>query len=55
MTIGFLFWIIMLFLLFFGWRYNQGAPNNWGYGWSGTLWVLIFLLGWKAFGFPIHS
>lgn len=58
MTIGLLFWIIMLFLLFFGWRVgrvNLGTVGYWGFGFSGTIWVLLFLIGWKIFGFPIKG
>jgi len=55
MTIGFLFWIIMLFLLFFGWRVNRGTAGYWGFGFSGTIWILLFLIGWKIFGFPIKG
>jgi hypothetical protein len=55
MDIGLAFWIIMLILLFVGWRYNSVAPNAWGYGFSGVIWFLFFLVGWKVFGFPIHG
>jgi hypothetical protein len=59
MEIGFIFWLIMLLSLLF-----------WGmWGWGGLpafatrgpivhgflLFVLLFLLGWKVFGFAIHA
>jgi hypothetical protein len=58
MSIGFLFWLIMILWLIFGfyWGYSQGtgmAPMF--YGNHFVLWVLLALLGWKAFGFPIHG
>jgi hypothetical protein len=55
MYIGTIFWILMI-LTFFGW--------GWGRPWSGPVWgwgpnllvfVLLFLLGWHAFGFVIHN
>lgn len=57
MTIGFLFWLLMLFALIGGWvAYPPNGPA--GYrplGYSFLLWVLLFLLGWKTFGFPING
>jgi hypothetical protein len=60
MTIGFLFWLLMLLWLVFGlyWRWPGGAPVGpaWGpVGGDLILFILLFLLGWKAFGFPIHG
>ena len=52
MSLGLAFWIIMLLVIIFNW------PNrNWGPPWAGSLVliVLLFLLGWKVFGFPIHG
>ena len=52
MTIDFLFWILMLLWLLFGfWLY--GGENRRGLGGHGLLWILLFLLGWKVFGWPI--
>jgi uncharacterized membrane protein YbhN (UPF0104 family) len=54
MSFGLLFWILMLFWLLLGlW---QSWPN-----WQGwvppnlLLFVLLLLLGWRAFGPPIHG
>jgi hypothetical protein len=57
MSIGLLFWILMI-LWFFSW-----AGATWGgpqYSWalhasSALLFVLLFLVGWKIFGFVIHE
>lgn len=55
MSIGLIFWVLMLLsLLGWGWGRPWNAP---GYGWGMNLltYVLLFLLGWKVFGFPIHA
>lgn len=55
MSIGLVFWIIMLIWLI------HWAGANWG-GWPGPAWasglilfILFFLLGWHDFGFMIHQ
>lgn len=55
MPIGFIFWVIMLLILVFGFfRSNPAfAPYTWG--WDILLYILLFLLGWKVFGFAIHA
>jgi hypothetical protein len=60
MTIGFLFWLLMVLWLFFGvfWPHWPGAGTGpaWApLGGSLLLWILLFLLGWHAFGFPIKG
>jgi hypothetical protein len=56
MTLGLAFWIIMLVWLVFGLygAYNAGGSP---YMIGGTLlmFVLFLLLGWHAFGPPLHS
>jgi len=53
MTIGFIFWLLMLLWLVFGvWAYRS-APNWPVAGGSVFVLVLLFLLGWKTFGWPI--
>ena len=56
MTIGSLFWLLMILWLLFG-AYNRrgivGQP--WVWGWDLMLWVLLFLLGWQVFGWPIRG
>ena len=57
MSIGLLFWVLMV-LWFFSWGFNTwgGAQSPWIIHVSSLLFfVLLFLLGWKAFGFVIHE
>jgi hypothetical protein len=54
MSIGFIFWLLMILWLVFGayvYRGQFGVPLAWG----GNLlfFVLLFLLGWRVFGWPI--
>jgi hypothetical protein len=44
MSIGLLFWVLMV-LWFFSWVTNTYS----------LFFVLLFLLGWHAFGFVIHA
>ncbi len=53
MTIGLAFWILMLLWLVFGlWR---SWPDHYLVGGNLMLFILMLLLGWKAFGAPIHG
>jgi hypothetical protein len=59
MSIGLIFWIIMLIWLIFAlaWNFNW-APGIAAHGPLGNsllLFVLFLLLGWKAFGAPVHG
>jgi hypothetical protein len=59
MTIGFLFWLLMILWLVFGlwWNWTPAPPND-RRGFVGNvllLFVLLFLLGWKVFGFVIQG
>ena len=54
MPIGLLFWILMLLsIVFWGWGspWNDRGP----FVNSLVLYVLLFLLGWKVFGFALHA
>ena len=54
MSIGFIFWLLMILWLVFGIWSFRGAPPNWPFvGGSAFMFVLLFLLGWKVFGWPI--
>jgi hypothetical protein len=54
LSIGVVFWILMLLWLFFGLYSIWGpTPNYRLYGNHLLLWFLLFLLGWGEFGFPI--
>lgn len=57
MGIGVFFWIGMfawLILGGLGWRQN-GAGGPFLIGGNLLLFFLLFVLGWKSFGFPIHG
>lgn len=58
MTLGLIFWILMLLWLVFGlWQNWPGAqPPPWG--WLGStvlLFLLFLLLGWGVFGAPVRG
>jgi hypothetical protein len=60
MSIGFIYWLLMILWLIFGlWAYwpRAGATAPpWPFvGGSGFMFVLLFLLGWKVFGWPING
>lgn len=56
MPIGFLFWVLMV-LWFFSWGWGTWGPGSpWAIHAGNLLFfVLLFLLGWHAFGFVIHG
>lgn len=55
LSIGVVFWILMLLWLVLGfwWNYTPGSSNYRPFGGHVLLWFLLFLLGWAEFGFPI--
>lgn len=56
MSIGLIFWILMLLWLVFGFATYRGVVGT--YGWYGNtllLFILLLCLGWHAFGPPIHG
>jgi len=59
MTLGLLFYILMLLWLFFGLLANWPGRTVFGpYGGvvnSLLLFVLFLILGWHAFGAPVHG
>lgn len=58
MTIGFLFWLLMILWLLFGLYWNRTDLQGGNYGIVGgnlLLFVLLFLLGWRVFGFVIQG
>ena len=57
MTIGLLFWVIMIIWLLFGLFTYWPAPGTRPYPLGGhiVLWVLLALLGWKVFGPALHG
>lgn len=58
MSIGLLFWILMILWFIFGFAY-RAAPDRFGpYGWVGgsLLELILFgLLGWRVFGPILHG
>ncbi len=58
MTIGFLFWLLMVLWFVFGLYWNRGAIQSTGIGAVGgdlLLFILLFLIGWRLFGFVIQG
>ena len=53
MSIGLLFWVIMIVGLLFGLYQNRATPIVW-VGNSLVIWILLALLGWQVFGPAIH-
>lgn len=53
MTLGLAFWILMLIWLVFGVWWNW--PNQAVVGSNLLIFILLGLLGWHAFGAPIHG
>jgi len=57
MSIGLIFWVIMLLWFIFALAWNRGwvdaSVGPWGN--SVMLFVLFLLLGWRVFGAPIHG
>jgi hypothetical protein len=57
MSLGLLFWLLMVIWLIFGFAWNWGAlPGAYGpWGHSLLLFVLLLLLGWATFGPPLRG
>ena len=57
MSLEFIFWLLMLLWLFSWGAHTWGGPPFLWAGYAGSMlfFVLLFLLGWKTFGFPIHG
>lgn len=61
MTLGLMFWILMLLWLVLGlyWRWPRGPVSGPGVimpvAGDLLLFILLLLLGWHAFGAPIHG
>lgn len=53
MSIGFIFWLLMLLSLVFGLYMNRAAYGPWVTAGHPLLFILLFLIGWKVFGWPI--
>ncbi len=55
MSIGLLFWILMILWLVLGIIPEPAGVRYWRVGGTVLLFVLLFLLGWHNFGFVIHN
>lgn len=56
MTLGLCFWILMLIWLVFGLASWNGAVGPYGnLGHTLLIFTLLFLLGWRCFGVPLHG
>ncbi len=56
MTLGLIFWILMLIWLVFGlWSSWDGTPSVKNLGGIGLQFILFLLLGWHAFGAPVKG
>lgn len=59
MSLAFLYWIIYLLWVVLGFWTNWPTDSTKGYvrplGGNVVLLVLLFLLGWKCMGWPIHD
>ena len=56
MSIGILFWLIIILGIIFGFLDYRGDPGRgWGSLTSIVLLVLLCLLGYHAWGFPFHG
>ena len=53
MSIGLLFWVIMVVGLLFGFYTNRATAGSWAMN-NLVLWVLLALLGWQVFGPALH-
>lgn len=58
MSIGLLFWLIMIIWLvfFFAWNYRPEMVGTFGPGGNALLlFILLSLVGWGVFGPPLHG
>ena len=55
MPVSTLFWVLMVIWVVAGAAICSGVGSRWVYGSSGLLlFILLFLLGWKVFGFILR-
>lgn len=58
MSAALFFWILMILWFFLGAApyFSESGRANWrGGAGSLLLYVIIFLIGWKVFGWPLHE
>jgi hypothetical protein len=56
-SIGLLFWLLFILGLIFNgwWGFSRSGDRAGWFGANGFVMVLLFLLGWKVFGFVIQG
>lgn len=54
MSIGLLFWICFVLALLVGFGALDRSRPYW-FGYPLLLLVMLFLIGWRIFGFPVHG
>lgn len=58
MTLGLIFWVLMLLWLVYGLWWNWPGQPTQPWGWVGNtllLFILFLLLGWGVFGAPVKG
>ncbi len=55
LAISLIFWILMLIALVFGGFGLYSADHRFFFGGGLLLFILLFLLGWGVFGFPVQG
>ena len=55
MTVGLLFWFLMILTLIGGFFVYPPQPNYRPFGYSLLIWILLALLGVGVFGWPIKG
>jgi hypothetical protein len=55
MTIGFVFWLLMILSLVLGGVRLSRSKDYQGGGVDLLVWVLLALVGWQVFGWPVHE
>jgi hypothetical protein len=55
--LGLLFWVLWLLGLIFGfWQWAPNTPANYRpFGGHILLWLLLFIIGWRVFGFVVQG
>jgi len=54
MSMALIFWVLMLLWLVFWGLSTWGPLGPYPWGHNILLFILLFLLGWQAFGAPVH-
>jgi hypothetical protein len=57
MPLGLLYWVLMILWLIFGfWQWSPSVPTNYRpFGGHILLWILLFIVGWRIFGFVVQG